>query len=164
MDLNSKTKNYLSYPALRFICEGVKDLNKSIGKTGLNVFYGNPIDVIKHILSELKIDSKSLVLGFNADFTEYSIKRDNEIKDFCKANNINILVCEDDNTLCDMNLLLKEPEIPYKQYGAFKKICWKIKINLIKLIIQKLNFQNLLEPMPKTKTKTKTKPNPLVKH
>ena len=30
VDLNSKTKNYLSFHALRFICEGIKDLNNSI--------------------------------------------------------------------------------------------------------------------------------------
>lgn len=158
VDLNSKTKNYLSFPALRFICEGVKDLNKSIGKTGLNVFYGNPIDVIKHILSELKIDSKSLGLGFNADFTEYSIKRDNEIKDFCKANNINIIVCEDDNTLCDMNLLLKEPEIPYKQYGAFKKNMLENKNKFNKVDNTKIKFSKSIRANAKDKDKDKAKP------
>lgn len=124
VDLDSKTQNYLSFPALRFICEGVKDLDKSIGKTGstgLNVFYGNPVKVIEHVIKKLGIDSNLLALGYNADFTEYSISRDKQIMDFCKKLNIHTLVCEDDNVLCDMNLLLKEPGIPYKQYGAFKK-------------------------------------------
>jgi len=152
VDLDSRTKNFLSFPALRFICEGVKDLNKSIGKTGLNVFYGEPIEVIKHIVGELKIDSKLLALGFNADFTEYSIKRDNEIRDFCKANNINILVCEDDNTLCDMNLLLKEPGIPYKQYGAFKKNMLENKNKFNKVDNTKIKFSKPTKAISKTLT------------
>jgi deoxyribodipyrimidine photo-lyase len=152
VDLNSKTKNYLSYPALRFICEGVKDLDKSIGKKGLNVFYGNPIEVLKHILKELKIDNKSLALGFNADFTEYSIKRDNGIMDFCNTNNINLIVCDDDNTLCEMELLLKEHEIPYKQYGAFKKnmLEHKNKFNPVDNI--KIKFFKPIKPISKTLT------------
>lgn len=152
VDLDSRTKNYLSYPALRFICEGVKDLNKSIGKTGLNVFYGTPVEVLKHIVGELKIDSKSLALGFNADFTEYSIKRDNEIRDFCKKNNINVVVCEDDNTLCDMNLFLKEPEIPYKQYGAFKKNMLEHKDKFNKVDNTKIKFFKPTKSISKTLT------------
>jgi len=152
VDLNSRTKNYLSFPALRFICEGVKDLDKSIGKTGLNVFYGTPVDVLKHIVKELKIDSKLLALGFNADFTEYSIKRDKLIIDFCNANNINTIVCEDDNTLCDMDLLLKETNIPYKQYGAFKKNMLEYKNKFNKIDNTKIKFSKPTKSISKTLT------------
>lgn len=156
VDLNSKTKNYLSFPALRFICESVKDLNKSIQsiQSQLNVFYGNPMKVIEHLIKQLGLDENNIALGFNLDFTEYSIKRDNEIINFCKKHNIYNIICDDDNTLCDMNLLLKEQNIPYKQYGAFKKnmLLNKSKFNeinstKIKFAKLKKKFQKRLQKM-----------------
>jgi deoxyribodipyrimidine photo-lyase len=152
VDLNSRTKNYLSFPALRFICEGVKDLDKSIGKTGLNVFYGNPIKVLEHIVKELKINSNMISLGFNADFTEYSIKRDNKIIDFCNTNNINLVVCEDDNTLCEMDLLLRDENTPYKQYGAFKKNMLGHKNKFNKVDGTKIKFGKPKKSFSKTLT------------
>lgn len=156
VDLNSKTINYLSFPALRFICEGVKDLSKSIkekGKVDLNVYYGIPCKVILHIIKWIGIVPSSIALGFNADFTEYSIKRDKEIIDLCKKYNIHTIICEDDNTLCDMELLLKELNIPYKQYGAFKKnmLSHKSKFNKVNLFSE-IKFASFVKPNSKTLT------------
>jgi deoxyribodipyrimidine photo-lyase len=130
VDLNKKNMNYLSFPALRFICESIIDLNDEIikktkSKSELNVFYGNPIKVIEYIVDIIKKTSKttniSIAVGFNADFTSYSLSRDKNITDYCIQNNIKTIICYDDNVLCDMELLVKEDKTPYKQYGAFKK-------------------------------------------
>lgn len=158
VDANEETKNYLSFPALRFICESVKDLDKSISKTvsktKLNVFYGNPVKVLTYILNELKLNQTNCAIGFNADFTSYSIARDNEIKDFCKKNLIQTIICEDDNTLCSMELLLKDSDKlePYKQYGAFKKnmLNHKKKFNKVNSIT--IHFAKLKKPLNKTLT------------
>ena len=152
VDLDNKTKNYLSFPALRFICESVKDLHKSITKSGLNVFYGNPIKVIEHIINEIKINNEQLALGFNGDYTEYSIKRDTEIINFCKKKNIETIICYDDNTLCSMELLLKEDNIPYKQYGAFKKNMLDNKSKFNKVDHIKIKFVKLKKSFTKTLT------------
>lgn len=160
VDLNSKTKNYLSFPALRFICESVKDLNnyitksikKSIKKSNLNVFYGNPVKVIEYLINFINIDSEKIVLGFNADFTEYSLKRDLDIVNYCKKQNIHTIICEDDNTLCNMNLLLKEPNIPYKQYGAFKKNMLDNKNDFNKVDSSKIIFAKINKSISKTLT------------
>lgn len=144
VDLNSKTKNYLSFPALRFICEGVKDLNESINKSKskLNIFYGNPIKVIEYLIKELKLNSENTILGFNADFTLYSISRDNQISEFCKKNNIQIIINEDDNTMCNMELLLKNTNKlePYKQYGAFRKKMLENKNKFNKVNLKSIKF------------------------
>lgn len=150
VDLNDKTKNYLSFPALKFISESVKDLNENIGLTKLNVFYGNPIKVIEHIINELNMNTNLLALGFNVDFTEYSLKRDAEIIKFCQKQNIDIITCDDDNTLCQMELLLKEPNVPYKQYGAFKKNLLKNKKSFNKIINIKIKFAKLKKSFNKT--------------
>lgn len=147
VDLTSKTKNYLSFPALRFICESLKDLDKYITKSKSGskfyVFYGNYLKVLDYIYGQIKKDItgiNKIGLGFNADYTEYSLIRDEQIIDFCTNSNIECIVTHDDNTLIDMELLLKEPNIPYKQYGAFKKNLLIHKSKFNKPDNKKINF------------------------
>ena len=124
VDLTSKTKNYLSFPTLRFICESIKDLNEIIIKNNskLNVFYGNPIKVLEYVFKQIEKDlnSKNIILGLNSDYTEYSISRDKAIEKLCIDKKIQYIFNHDDYVLCDMELMLKENNVPYKQYGAFK--------------------------------------------
>lgn len=156
VDKNSKNKNYLSFPALKFLCESVKDLSINFLKlkTKLNIFYGNPIIVLEHIFKYLKsnkkFNNKTFSLGFNEDYTEYSLIRDKKIYEYCMQNNITYLANDDDFTLCSMDLLLREPNIPYKQYGAFNKNISEQKINktdysIIKFIKTKLSIKKLLD-------------------
>jgi len=144
VDLTNKNKNYLSFPALRFICESIKDLNNQLIKlkSKLNVFYGNPTIVLKYIIKQLEkvLGRKKIIIGFNSDYTEYSIIRDNTINIFCKNKKIELIINHDDNVLCDMELLLKEVNIPYKQYGAFKKNMFKSKAKFNKPNYTKIKF------------------------
>lgn len=154
VDQTSKTNNYISFPALRFICEGVKDLSTRISdcdasKSKLYVFYGNPVNVLDHIIKTLKkkFKSEELAIGFNADYTEYSIVRDNLIEQFCSNHHIELIKSHDDYVLVDMEKLLKEPNIPYKQYGAFRKNILTHKKDFFKPIYLKLNnkwYNNLI--------------------
>ena len=146
VDLTSKTKNYLSFPSLRFICESIKDLNENIIKTNskskLNIFYGNPVKVLEYIFKEIEKDfkTKTIILGFNSDYTEYSLQRDKAICDFCINKNIEYLFNHDDYVMCEMELMLKEQNIPYKQFGAFKKNILKHKTKFNKPIHKKIKF------------------------
>ena len=146
VDLNSKNKNYTSFPVLKFICESLKELNNSIKKNNskLYIFYGNPSNVILYIINYLqktnKYSTSSICVGFNEDFSKYSIERDNLIKQTLNKIEINLLTTDDDFTLCNMNLLLKEKEIPYKQYGAFKTNMLKSKSKFNKVVYKKINF------------------------
>lgn len=146
VDITAKTKNYLSFPALRFICESIKDLDEHINKTNsksnLYIFYGNPIKVLEYIYSKIKY-LKNIAVGFNLDFTEYSLRRDKELSNFCEQNQIELITCSNDNTMCDTNLLLKEPNTPYKQYGAFKKNMLKSKLIFNKVNQTKIKFTTL---------------------
>lgn len=146
VDLTSKTKNYLSFPALRFICESLKDLDKQITKSKsgskLYVFYGNYLKVLEYILKQIKKDfgDKKIAIGFNADYTEYSLQRDKQIIDFCISKKIDSVITHDDYTMIDMELMLKEPNIPYKQYGAFKTNMLKHQKTFNKPNYKKINF------------------------
>lgn len=152
-DINIK---YLSYPALRFLCESVYDLSQTIKKQNshLYIFHGKPITVLKYIIKKLSnlnnFDLNQIIIGFNEDFTKYSLQRDNEISKLCQNNNINIYINDDDYTLCSMDLLLKNDKSPYKQYGAFRKNMLLQKFNKIdnskiNFINKKINFDKSLD-------------------
>ena len=146
VDLGTKNKNYLSFPALRFICESLKDLDKHISKSKsgskLFVFYGNYIKVLEYIIKQIRKDlgEINIGLGFNADYTEYSIVRDKGIADLCGKNRIEFTCTYDDNTMVEMELLLKEPNVPYKQYGAFRKKMLLSQSKFNKPNEKKINF------------------------
>ena len=154
IDLNVKNKNYLSYPALRFLCESVKDLSKSIkiSKSKLYIYYGKPKNVVPYILKELNkhFKNKSICLGFNQDFTLYSLERDKLIEDICKKESIEVLANPDDFTLCSMELLKKNDNTPYKQYGAFRKNMLDHKKNFNPVDHQKIKFIKNYIKIPKS--------------
>lgn len=146
VDLNPINKNYLSFPVLRFICESVKDLDLHLINLGskLNIFYGDNLEVLEYILKQIKKNKKNIKigLGFNNDYTQYSLNRDNKIIEFCKNKNVQCFQNHDDYTMISMNLLLKDSEksIPYKQFGAFKKNMLENKNNFNLPDKTKINF------------------------
>ena len=122
----NKNKSYLSFRALRFLCESIEDLYNKINKqkSKLYIFNDNPNYIIEYLIKILKKNhnNKKLCLGYNEDFTEYSLKRDKLINELCKKHDIYVISNDDDYTLCDMKILTKNDNLePYKQYGAFRK-------------------------------------------
>jgi deoxyribodipyrimidine photo-lyase len=146
IDKTNKNKNYISFPVIRFLCESVKNLDDYIknNKSKLNIFYGKPHNVLKYIFSNIKKNKEffnsSFCLGFNNDYTEYSLTRDKLIIDICNKNKIEVIQNHDDFTLMDMELLKKDANSPYKQYGAFKKKLLDKKNKINKPINKKINF------------------------
>jgi deoxyribodipyrimidine photo-lyase len=145
-DLNSKNKNYISFPVLKFICESLKELDSSIKKfkSKLYVLYGKPTNALLYLIKSLKNSptwsKSSICVGFNEDFSKYSIERDNIIKDLMEKNSIPLITSDDDFTLCDMKLLVKEDLTPYKQYGAFRANMLSSKSKFNKSANKKINF------------------------
>lgn len=153
-DSNSKNKSYISFPVLKFICESLKELNSSIKKfkSQLYVLYGKPINAILYLIKMLKKNLKSettFCVGFNEDFSKYSVERDLLIKETLKKNNISTLTCQDDFTMCDMELLVKEDLTPYKQYGAFRANMLSSKNKFNKSTSKKINFLTKKINLPK---------------
>jgi len=138
---NSYNKNYLSFRALKFICESVKELEEEIKENNgkLYIFNDDVIKVLEEIIKNREINNNELYLSFNKDFTKYSIERDNKIIEFCNKNNIKYIENDDDITLCDMKYLIKEDGEAYKQYGAFRKNMLKHKDKFNDVINKKIN-------------------------
>jgi deoxyribodipyrimidine photo-lyase len=156
VDLNTHNTNYLSFPVLRFICESLKDLYDTIKKyhSKLYIFYGKPQNVLLYIIKSLlkskKYSKSSICVGFNADFSKYSIERDDIIKQTMMKQNIDVIMNDDDFTMCDMKLLLKNDESAYKQFGAFRQNMIKQKFNKsihrkINFMTDKLNFTKMMD-------------------
>ena len=155
VDLDSKTKNYLSFPALRFLCESIEDLANIIKSKSskLYIFYGKPQNVIPYVIKHIKKNYDNICVGFNQDFTLYSLTRDQMIIDTCKNLGVSVLPNDDDFTMCSMELLKKNENEPYKQYGAFRKHMLeqqnsfhKVEKNKINFLKKNLIISKLLDP------------------
>lgn len=121
IEITKKNKNYFSNSAVQFICESLKDLDKQLNKkdSKLWLFHGNYYKIIESIIINLK-NKFNLIIGFNKDFSMYSIKRDTNIINLCNRYNIKIINTDMDYTLRPIKELLKI-DVAYKQFGAFYK-------------------------------------------
>ena len=71
IDHTSENAHYRSDPAVKIMIESLDDLNKELGNK-LQYFYGQPDHVLEKIIKIVKPTHVS----YNADFSEYSLKRD----------------------------------------------------------------------------------------
>ena len=76
--IDQKKNEYFSNNLVQFMCESLTSLNSEYNKkkSRLNLFEGDIIDVLDEIKKTNNINS----VGFNADYSPYSKKRDNNIK------------------------------------------------------------------------------------
>jgi deoxyribodipyrimidine photo-lyase len=120
-------KYFISNNVIQFMCESLIDLNKSLNKKNskLWLFHGEPYIIIDELLKLLLKSNHYLntdiIIGFNEDFSPYSIIRDNNIKNICEKYKIHLLITKNDTTLVDIENMIKEKGSGYKQYGAFYK-------------------------------------------
>ncbi len=79
---NSKVQNY----RWDFLNQSLNDLNDQLElkKSNLQIFIGNPSEIIKKIICDQKIDS----VFCNIDFSEYSKKRDEKIFNVCQKHDV----------------------------------------------------------------------------
>ena len=129
--IDPKKNKYFSHNLVQFMIESLKELNQDyIKKKGeLYTFKGQYIKILSQIHKDVGINS----IGFNSDYSPYSIKRDAKIIKFCKKHNIKFYI-EEDILLHDIsskNGLNKEEE-PYKVFTPFKR-------NLMKYPVRKVN-------------------------
>ena len=84
---------YKSDNSVQFMMESLEDLEEQIKeKDGkLYYFYGQPDKVIEKLIKNNKIQA----VYFNEDYTPYSVKRDESIRDICFKNNVECNVYED---------------------------------------------------------------------
>ena len=91
--IDRKKNEYFSNNLVQFMCETLKELDEDYKnkKSRLNCFEGDIIKVLDSIHKFKKINS----LGFNADYSPYSKKRDAKIEKWCDDNKVTFFKKED---------------------------------------------------------------------
>ena len=128
IDITEQNKYYRSNNAIQFMCESLQDLNKQLNNK-LNIFKGDYIEVLSILLEHLNKKYNNLIIGYNCDYTKYSLLRDNKINNLAKKYNIEVFAEENDITLIPINKLIKQDNTAYMVYGSFYKNAIKTKVN-----------------------------------
>lgn len=134
---NTKNRNYYSERAAQFIVDSIQDL-KAQCDNKLIVACGETSAILKELINKVQ----PTALSFNADFTPFALKRDEEIRKMCEAKNIQVIINDHDQCHTEITNLLKKDGAPHMIFGSFYK-------NLMK--------QNV--PKPTTKRIKWYKPN-----
>ncbi len=137
-----KNNKYFSNNLVEFLCNSLQDLDKYYKKKNikLNLYEGETISVLNNIHNSNKINNKNKIksLGFNRDYSPFSKKRDKEIENWCKKNNIEFY-CLEDMLLSDIeseNGLNPSKKKPYVVFTPFMK-------NLKKYDVREVNTKNV---------------------
>jgi deoxyribodipyrimidine photo-lyase len=114
---NARNINYFSRSALQFMCESLRDLDVQLKKK-LSMFYGNPTDVLGHLLRALP---DVCAVGFHRDFSPYALSREKDARTLCARLGKYVFVEENDYSLLPIDALCKKNGDGFKQFGAFSK-------------------------------------------
>ena len=103
---------------IRFLIESLMDLQDQLKKSGgrLQIYQGQRLQIIKKIKEEFDFDA----IFVNVDFTKPGMYRDQEIKDFCKKENIEFVSLAD-LTLQNFEQIRTGEGRPYKVFTQFFK-------------------------------------------
>ena len=112
----TSNKSHYSFHAAQFIIDSVNDLNGQCGNK-LIMAYGNPCNVIESLINTIH----PIALSFNADFTPYSIERDESIKKLCNKYQVQCISNDNDQCMTSMDKLVKGDGTPYMVFGTFTK-------------------------------------------
>lgn len=113
-----------------FIHELLSKIQKQLEEKGksLAVFYGKPFDVFQKLISENKISS----VYTNHDYEPYARKRDKEIYQLFKENEIEFKTSKD-QVIFEKSEVVKDDGLPYVVYTPYSRK-WKEKFKTIQLV------------------------------
>ena len=106
INITSENEHYRSNPAVKIMIESLDDLNSQLKKENSKIyyFYGTPAKILEKLIK----DVKPTHVSYNADFSKYSLERDNLIDKVCKKHDIKLIKYMDDNCLNTMELYLNK--------------------------------------------------------
>jgi len=136
--IDRQKNDFFSDKSVQFMSESLKDLDMSIkkaGGNGINLFYGNNLDVLDDIV--LNNDIEGICL--NEDYTPYSRKRDLEIAEqICFKNNVEF-ISNMDIPLYDFKQIETKGGTAYKRFKWFHHNTKSMDVN------QPINLSNQAE-------------------
>lgn len=102
------------------MCESLIDLNHQLSNK-LNLFKGEYISVLENIFKHIKSANNNIILGYNKDYTQYSLKRDEYTKNLAIKYKIEVMDEENDLSLISFDKMIKTDGSAYTVFGAFYK-------------------------------------------
>lgn len=113
-----------------FIHEQLTNIQQQLNESGksLAVFHGKPIRIFQQLIAENKITA----VYTNHDYEPYARKRDKEIYQLFKENNI-VFKTSKDQVIFEKNEVVKDDGSPYVVYTPYARK-WKEKFKTIPLI------------------------------
>jgi len=110
---------------VNFIHNQLVIINNELQKCekSLAVFYGKPKDIFEKLLAENKVNT----VFTNHDYEPYARKRDKEVYQIFKENNINFKTSKD-QVIFEKSEVVKDNGTPYVVYTPFSRK-WKEKLN-----------------------------------
>ncbi|HFS67910.1 MAG TPA: deoxyribodipyrimidine photo-lyase [Flavobacteriia bacterium] len=108
-----------------FIYKQLARLHKILKKykSGIKIYYGNPIEIWKKIIYEHTINQ----VFANEDYEPYAIKRDVEIHKILQSKQISFTLVKD-QVIFAKDAILKSNGLPYTVYSPYKKV-WLANFN-----------------------------------
>ena len=124
---------------VEFIHDLLSKIQLKLEATGksLAIFHGKPIEIFKNLIAENKIQK----VYTNHDYEPYARKRDKEIYEIFKTNNIEFKTCKD-QVIFEKSEVTKDDGSPYVVYTPYSK---KWKDNFSKIKLQNYNSEDFLE-------------------
>ena len=124
-----------------FIHKLLGEIHTELQKTGksLAVFYGDPIEIFKKLISENPIQN----LYANRDYEPYARKRDKSIYEFLASHNIEFKSFKD-QVIFEKSEVTKNDGLPYVVYTPYSR---KWKENFKKIKLQFYNSENHLDKL-----------------
>lgn len=140
-----KIKNEHSYT---FMINSLNEFNKKELDNKLVVKKGKLKDMINEIIKDYSPD----MIGFNRDYSEYSIKRDKLIEELTLKNQIKLKVYDDEIFLNKGEKYIKEDGKAYVQFAAYMNAKEKNKIEP-RQIYKKVDKNKFISPIIKSKNR-----------
>ncbi len=124
-----------------FIHKLLSEIHTELQKKGksLAVFYGDPIEILKKLISENPIQN----LYANRDYEPYARKRDKAIYEFLASHNIEFKSYKD-QVIFEKSEVTKDDGLPYVVYTPYSR---KWKENFKKINLQFYNSENHLDKL-----------------
>ena len=127
-----------------FIHDTLQDMRQTLQDdygSSIAMFHGTPLEIYKQLIEDYDIDT----VYTNHDYEPYAKERDDSIKDFLKANNIEFRTYKD-QVIFEKDEVVKKDGEPYVVYTPYMRT-WKEKFKTIDLEIFYTNsyLNNLIE-------------------
>ena len=122
--IDPKQNRYFNKNSVEFMIQSLDSLNNDL-ENRLSFFETETDDIevlekLNILINKTRPKQKLSSVSFNTDFTPFSIKRDEQIKSWCKTNDIEVITRED-YTLLPMNSILTGAGTYFSVFTPFYK-------------------------------------------